>query len=160
MSTKRLKDNPYRKLRNVALRVTPEQLELSLPSNKTDVYGIVMDWNTGDNVCTVVAFQTGDASIYLSSGQGYIGGGQHANIHDQATLFVESGQNYLKYANLIDSTPLPDKECVRFYFLTNKGIFATQENVSNLKDKSNEFIQLMGQGEKLISEHREVTGEN
>ncbi len=38
-----------------------------LDKNKTIVYGAVMDWDIGGAVATVVAFQTGDASLYISA---------------------------------------------------------------------------------------------
>jgi len=155
-----LTDNPFKGLRNMALSVTPEQLRLNLPSNKTVVYGIVMDWNTGGVICTIVAFQTGDASMYLSSGQAYIGGGQHLNIHEQAISFVKNAQDYLKNTAFVDSMPLPDQEFARFYFLTNRGTYSIQESVSNLKGKSDQFIELMAQGQKLISEYREEIDKN
>lgn len=68
------KENPYAGFRNQSLSVTPEQLELELDNDKMIVYGIVMDWDIGKAVATVVTFQTGDASLYLSAGQIYIGG--------------------------------------------------------------------------------------
>src|SRR3970040_739511 len=73
------KENPFEELRNRAFKTTPEDLELSLPDNKTVVYGVIMDWEMGGAVATTVSYQTGDASLYLSSGGGVIGGGQHQN---------------------------------------------------------------------------------
>jgi len=66
-------DNPYLDLRTQAINVTPDQLQLQLDNDK-DIYGIVMDWNMGDAIVTVVSFKTGDASVYLSTGQAFIGG--------------------------------------------------------------------------------------
>src|SRR5688500_6800465 len=70
-------ENPYEGLRNMALGTTQKDLQLSLADGKTVVYAVVMDWNMGEGVATTVAYQTGDASMYLSSGGGIIGGGQH-----------------------------------------------------------------------------------
>ena len=38
------KTNTFNDLREMAFSVTPEQLKLSLPADKTTVYGVIMDW--------------------------------------------------------------------------------------------------------------------
>jgi hypothetical protein len=48
---------------------TPDHLNLTLDESKTIVYGTIMDWDIGETIVTVVAFKTGDASMYLSSGK-------------------------------------------------------------------------------------------
>ena len=116
-------DNHYQGLRNMALGVTPEQLKITLPTDQTKIYGVVMDWDLGDGIATFISFSTGDASMYLSSGGGFIGGGQHENVSMAAKTFIDKAETYLDKAAKIDSTPLPDKNCVRFYFMTNKGKF-------------------------------------
>ncbi len=47
-----LPDNNFLDLRNMALNVTPEQLQLSFPVDQTKVFGVVMDWNLGDGTMT------------------------------------------------------------------------------------------------------------
>ena len=56
-----LEDNHYQELRNMALAVTPEQLQITLPSDQTKIYGVVMDWDLGDGIATFISFSTGDA---------------------------------------------------------------------------------------------------
>ena len=34
----------------MALNVTPEQLQLTLPTDQTKVFVVVMDWDLGDNI--------------------------------------------------------------------------------------------------------------
>ncbi len=68
----------------MAFTTTPEQLGLSMPTDKTSVYGVAMDWEMGSATATTTAYQTGDASLYLSSGGGVIGGGQHQKINSAA----------------------------------------------------------------------------
>src|ERR1044072_5497440 len=67
-------NNPYEDLRNMAFGATQEQIGVNIPANETKIYGVIMDWDVGEGIATVVAFQSGDASVYLSSGGGVIGG--------------------------------------------------------------------------------------
>ena len=50
----------------MAFKVKPEQLKLSLPIDKTVVYGVIMDWEISGATVTTVSYQTGDASMYVS----------------------------------------------------------------------------------------------
>ena len=149
-----LSDNRFQDLRNMALAVTPEQLQITLPTDQTKIYGVVMDWDLGDGTATFISFSTGDASMYLSSGGGLIGGGQHENVSTAAKEFIDKAQQYLVKTTKIDSTPLPDKNCVRFYFMTNKGKFTAQENLENFDNKSSLWLPLFVEGNKVISELR------
>lgn len=153
MKTK-VKENPYFDFRNQSLSVTPEQLQLKLDNKTTITYGVVMDWDIGKAVVTVVAFQTGDASMYVSAGQIYIGGYAHDNIKKAGLSFVEYAQQYLSKANPTTETKLPDKNCIGFYFLTNKGKYYIQETVENVKSKSSEFTHLFDLGNNVITEYR------
>jgi hypothetical protein len=116
-------ENTFEGLRKMAFNVTPDQLGLALRSNQITVYGVIMDWGMEGATATTVAYQTGDASLYLSSGGGVIGGGQHDNVKKAARQLVGLAQDYLSKAKKTDTTPLPDKDKVIFYLLTNEGVY-------------------------------------
>lgn len=152
-----LPDNRFMDLRNMALNVTPEQLQLSLPADQTKVFGVVMDWDLGDGTMSLITYQTGDASMYLSSGGGVIGGGQHENVSKASKEFVTMAQNYVDKASKADTTTLPDKDCFKFYFLTNKGKFVAQETISNIENKSSKWLDLFENANNVITELRLTT---
>ncbi|MBK7307813.1 MAG: hypothetical protein IPI88_12815 [Chitinophagaceae bacterium] len=143
----------------MALNVTPEQLQLSFPVDQTKVFGVVMDWDLGDGTMTLSTYQTGDASIYLSSGGGVIGGGQHANVSKASKEFISMAQNYLDKSSKVATTTLPDKDCFKFYFLTNKGKYVVQENIDNIENKTSKLLILFENANNVITELR-LTTEN
>ena len=140
----------------MALNVTPEQLQISLPADKTKVFGVLMDWDFGDRIATFVSFSNGEASMYLSTGGGVIGAGEYKNVSKVAKAFVEMAQKKFDKVTKIDSTPLPDKSCVRFYFMTNKGKFTAQEDLKNFNNKSSIWLPLFEEGNKLILELKSI----
>jgi len=151
------KENPFEELRNRAFKTTPEDLELSLPDNKTVVYGVIMDWEMGGAVATTVSYQTGDASLYLSSGGGVIGGGQHKNVNSVAKQFVNLAQTFIDKAVRTETNPLPEKNFIKFYLLTNKGIYVGQEEMKNFENNSSAWIKLFEEGNNVLSELRSVS---
>lgn len=153
------KENAFQDLRNMAFSATPKQLGLSLPTDKTIVYGVIMDWEMSNATATTVAYQTGDASLYLSSGGGVIGGGQQQNVNNAAKQFVALAQTFLDKATKTETTPLPEKDVVKFYFLTNSGIYVGQETINNFENDSSAWLKFFEKGNNLLAELRK-TSEN
>jgi len=135
------KENAFEGLRNMAFTATPEQLGLSMPTDKTIVYGVVMDWEMGGATATTIAYQTGDASLYLSSGGGVIGG----------------GQSFLDKATKTELTPLPSTDEVKFYLLTNNGVYVGQEQMKNFENNSSTWSKLFEEGNIVLTELRKTS---
>jgi hypothetical protein len=151
------KENAYEGLRNMAFTATPAELGLSLPSDKTTVYGVVMDWEMGGATATTIAYQTGDASLYLSSGGGVIGGGQHQNVNSAAKQFVVLAQMFLDKATKTETTPLPDKNVVKFYLLSNKGVYVGQDEMKNFENSKSIWLGLFEEGNNVLTELRKTS---
>lgn len=151
------KENAFKGLRNMAFTATPEQLGLSLPTDKTVAYGVIMDWEMGGVTATTVSYQTGDASLYLSSGGGVIGGGQHQNVKNAAQKFVSLAQTFLDKTIKTEIMPLPSTDEVKFYLLTNKGVFVGQETMNNFENNSSSWLKLFEEGNNVLTELRKTS---
>ena len=149
--------NPYEGLRNMALNTTPVELHLTLPVEETKVFAVVMDWDLSSGIATLTSLSTGDASMYYSTGGGILGGGAHKNVADAAKAFVETAQTYLDKTIETETTPLPEKNSVRFYLLTNKGRFTAREDLDNFDNRSSTWLPLFEEANKVISELRSVS---
>jgi len=147
-------ESPFEGLRDMAFTSTPEQLGLSLTSDKTIVYGVIMDWEMGGATATTVSYQTGDAGLYLSTGGGVIGGGQHQSVNSAAKQFVSLAQRFLDKTTITETTPLPSTDEVRFYLLTNKGVFVGQEQMKNFENHSSSWLKLFEEGNNVLTELR------
>lgn len=149
-------ENIYRELRDKALSTTAEQLKLNLDGDKPIVYGVVIDWNIGQANVTIVAFKTGDASIYLSTGQIYIGGYAHEKIRTAALDLIDEAQNNVTKAKITYYTEELDKNNVSFYFLTNKHTFNFRQTFESLVNNSSEWTKLFDLGNKVVAEYRKI----
>ena len=81
----------YLGLRNSALGITREKAGLPATFAQTEPWGVIMDWVGSNATATVVAFSNGHASIYLSTGGGFIGGGEsksHESVRNAAKKMV------------------------------------------------------------------------
>ncbi len=146
-------DNPYPGLRSQAMNVTPGQLQIQL-TNDNDIYGIVMDWNTGNAIVTVVSFNTGDASVYLSSGQAFIGGYTHETVVSAARQFVAAGEKYLSRATMAENTEPTNQKKVDFYLLTKSGKYYIEDDFSKIENRSSDLLELFDAANLVITEYR------
>lgn len=145
-------DDSYEGLRRLAMSVKPEQLKLKIPDTETFVYGVIMDWNTGDSMVTLATYITGAANLYLRSGGGVKGGGKNQNVGEAAAKFVANAQDYIGSALPAGVTEIPAPGCVRFYLLTNKQMYVAQEQVKHFDDGSSSWLPLFKQGNEVITE--------
>ncbi|HSZ33161.1 MAG TPA: hypothetical protein VK772_07610, partial [Puia sp.] len=145
------KDNPYAGIRNMALQTTPGQMGLNPDADPSTVYGMVMDWPMSKGIITLVCFNTGDASMYTSTGGGMIGGVTQDAIKKTAVEFVHNAQDFLKLAVKIDTVELPDAGTLQFCFLTPSGIFIARESFSQIENDNSALLPLFVQANEVIT---------
>lgn len=154
---KQPEQNPYAEMRNMAFSVTSEQLGLSR-INKNDVYGIVSEMDMNGATATVVTYLTGDTSLYLSTGGGFIGAGQHESVQKVVKKYVENGQRYIEKATKVEKSELPKSGMTNFNFLTESGIYSISKSLSELESGKSEFSNLFVELNEVISQIRMKSG--
>ncbi|HVP85546.1 MAG TPA: hypothetical protein VMS78_12575 [Rhizomicrobium sp.] len=148
----------YHDLRAMAFGVTAEQLGLHPSSERVSPFGIIMEMGLSKGTVTVVSFVTGDASIYLSSGGGMIGGSGHESVRAAAKQFVSASNGYVTRLKRVSDFPRPSAGNVIFYVLTNKGTLRSDELAEDdLGHRRSEFSSLFYAGQDVITQLRLVT---
>lgn len=139
----------YPKLRENALR------QVKLNSLHDDaIHLVLMDWNINDGMVTVLAAADGTASIYLSSGSGFIGGGQkYPKIHDAALHVVQVAAELSPLFNLSESTDLPPAGEVFFYATTNIGLRIASATESDLSSGTGPLAPLGAAMQEIIAQY-------
>tara|TARA_R110002073_G_scaffold14554_2_gene59371 strand:+ start:57274 stop:57846 length:573 start_codon:yes stop_codon:yes gene_type:complete len=145
--------NPFTDMRNMAFSATSEQLGLE-GIKKNAVYGIISEMDMNGATVTVVTFITGDTSLYLSSGGGFIGAGQHKSVQKVVKEYVGNGQKYIEKATKIEKADLPKKGMTNFNFLTENGIYSISKSLSELESGKSEFSNLFIELNEVISQIR------
>lgn len=153
------KENPYQKLRNHSFTITAKQLNLKCDSSKTEVLGMMMEWNMGEVIASTVAFKSGDASLYLSTGQIYMGGIGINRVRKAGLDFAKEGDIFLSKAVLSADTTAPSKAMVKFYILTNHGRYVHEESFDKIEKKTSEWLKLFELGNGVIAEYRLSSGQ-
>jgi hypothetical protein len=145
----------FHELRDRLLRATPEELGIDLGAEE-EAWGVVMEIGYPEGVATVVALHDGNASLYLSTGGGVIGGVSHDAVRAAAVRFVEAVERDLSRFRALEDAPLPPPGRVRFVALTRAGPLMAEAPESELQRRERGLGRLYRYGQDVLTELRLV----
>ena len=123
-----------------------------------DVFAVLMDWHVANGTASVLAAADGSASVYLSSGGGYIGGGQrYAAIREAALKAVNLATKMLPQFQKTEATGLPAKEDVAFFVSTGDGLYLATVPEARLKTGTDPLCPLGGAMQAIITAYRLIS---
>ena len=149
-------ENPYLGLRNQALSLKPADLELKIPDNKEEAFGVVLEIGTGRGVVTIVSLVTGDASMYTSGNSGVIGGMAHAGVKNAAIAFVKTSQNYFHKMQIAKNLDTPKAGDIKIFILTNKHKYSYEAPENDITNEKSDWAELFYKGNDVITQLRLV----
>ncbi len=144
----------YEILRNGNFTALPESIGITHYSKLNQVYGVIMEVGLSKGHYTLTSYNTGDASIYFSSGGGIIGGFAHEKVRNAAINFVEKSDIYASKANVAITYRYPKEGEVLFYFFTKTGKRYLRSIESKLADRSDDLSELYVNAHAVITELR------
>jgi hypothetical protein len=145
----------YVGLRNLMLQGSRAKFRISPGSKPTQPYGVLMDWGIPAGSATVVAIADGTASVYLSSGGGFLGGGNsHESIRSAAKRTVEIADEVQPLMQPTTTYPIAQRGQVIFYVLTDAGVFTASASDDDLRSHRSPFYKLGDSAQTIVSEYR------
>jgi len=109
----------YRDLRSLALGLDPASIDVPDGESWTGAAVAAMELNIAGAITTIVAVADGSTSMYLSSGGGVIGAGEHAAVRAVAERFRTVATDLLGLFVRTSELPTPDVGEVRFQVRTS-----------------------------------------
>jgi hypothetical protein len=147
----------YLGLRRQVLQGLHGKVELPATKKPTEPYAVVMDWNTGNAIATIVSIADGTASMYLSNGGGSIGGGQgHKEIREAALSAVSLAADVQPQMKSVFAYPLPMRGEVIFYLVTEAGVFSASAPANELATGKHPLSRLGNAMQNIITQYRLV----
>jgi hypothetical protein len=147
-------ETAYQGLRNMVLFGTRERLGLGATAAADDPWGVVMDWGVASGTATVMALSDGSASVYLSSGGGYVGGQQQDAVRQAALRAMEVAREYPSQMRKTDEYVLPATGEVIFYLLTDSGALTASGKEAELHDPEHPLAKLGNAMQNIVTQYR------
>jgi hypothetical protein len=120
---------------------------------------VVLDWNLGGtNVATLVAFDDGTTSLYLSSGGGIIGAGAHEAVKQAAAQFRSSATAERARFAAVTQFELPSDGRSVFYLVTDTATLSSG-SIANaeLQRGAHPLSRLANQAQAVIGAVRQAS---
>jgi hypothetical protein len=144
----------YVELRNQALSVSRGAIGLPL-SKPTAPAAVLMDSAFDDFTLTTVAIPDGTASIYLSNGGGFIGGGQrYESIRSAALDMVRAAEASLASMTLVKGHPLPPPGHTSFYVVTESGVYSATVTTAKVGSAQHPLYSLYAAAQNVLTQYR------
>lgn len=142
-----------KQLREKILKGSPDQFEIT-PMPDSKVWGAIMEIGYPKAFVTLVSLVDGNASLYISSGGGVIGGFAHPNVSQAAKNFVKVAEGHFDLMQPIKEFPYPKVNQVIFYLLTSDGVKATYTTEDESQDPTSSFYPLFVASQNVITQLR------
>ena len=141
-------------LRLLMLQGSRSKFGLVQTSKPTEPWGVLMDWGMQGGTATVVALSDGSASVYFSTGGGYIGGKGQEPIRMAAQKAVEIAKLVELPAQPTTTFPLPERHGVFFYLLSDAGVFMFRTSEQELSSRQHPLGELGDSMQGVITQYR------
>lgn len=139
----------YTNLRKRALGITADQIESPSSISESKVFGVMIDWELEEGLASLVAYLSGDASIYFSQGGGIIGGGNFENVRNEVFSLLEVAQGLIEKATKIEEIPFPEKGACRIMLFTKQGFYCLEEKSEELNSTNSKWGSFLSQAKKV-----------
>jgi hypothetical protein len=141
----------YLALREVAFSTKPEDVEVQARPGEEQAYGVIVEYWRGAQVVTVVAFASGDSSVYLSVGGGHIGGRREPPVASAAKSLVAQAQALLSDLPVTTQYPAPTPGQATVYALTTKGLRGVQADEPRIAAAADPLNPLYAGARQIVS---------
>ena len=148
----------YDDLRADVLALDPGAVGISATDDDPTIFGVVMETGFPEGVATLVALIDGTTSLYLSSGGGTIGGGDHPEVAVATLAFVRAVAGELDCLEPDDDDELPAPGRVILRALTYDGRRAADLDEDDLGNDRHTLSPAFHLGHEVIALLRASAG--
>lgn len=149
----------YLGLRNQALNVTTASLEVEADPS-APIHAVLMEMGLADAVATFACFRDGSASLYLSTGGGVIGGGQHESVRsaclEMLSITNKYAKDFIAACTPVSDFPFPGEDEIFFYLVTSGAVHLARCREDALSAQRDPFSALYNNCHAVMTELREI----
>jgi hypothetical protein len=116
---------------------------------------VLMDWHVPNGTFTVLAAWDGTASLYLSSGGGFIGGSERfPEIREAALMAITVAAGSPTHFLATEEFDLPARGDIRFFIRTKDGVKSATVAEARLRDGSHPLVVLSSAMQQIVTAYR------
>ena len=149
-----MESNPLADMRTRLLSMDAAELGLAPTEALPSVWGLIMETGYAQGPVTLLTIAEGSTSLYLPTGGGIIGAGEHRPVRAAGTALLETAEFALPHLGKVEGAGAPAEGVVQFLALTFGGVFAAQVVEQELGRGTGPLSALFFAGQALLSQVR------
>jgi len=146
----------YLEMRSALLDINPAEFGMPKSESINQIFGVILDISQGDSIMTISAYQTGDVSVYYSTGMLYMAGVNVQRFRKMAIEYTNLSQDYVELVEKTDNKSLPESGFVKFYFVTNNGLYCHQDKLKSIIQSESDWNVLIDKGMNIVKTYEEA----
>jgi hypothetical protein len=144
-------------LREKALTVSAADLKLEPAETRPRVWGVLMELAYPQAVATLAVFADGTSSLYISTGGGVIGAGEHKPVREEAEKLLSVAEAHFGEFEHAVETPMPAPGRVRFYVRTFEATLTAEADQQELGRLRHKLGPVFHAGHAVITQMRLIS---
>jgi hypothetical protein len=146
--------NPMMELRRRVLTEPPSQYGLKTVAG--DPWAVIMDMGFPGGAASLVCLVDGNASLYLTTGGGVIGGFAHEKVRKASIAFVQVAKGYRQQLSVVKEFPLPVEGRTSFYVRIDGDLLHAEASENDLGEGKHPMSKLFYAGQEVITQLRSI----
>jgi hypothetical protein len=142
----------YAGLRDDLLSLEPSSVGIHPTQETPNVWGLVMDWNLDRAVATIVSLADGTTSMYLSTGGGSIGAGEHPAPAAASIAAIRLAETRIDDFPAASVSPVPVRGKTALTLLTFSGLRRFEDDNAAFEDGSSRLASVANAMQEVIHE--------
>lgn len=141
-------------LRGQLLEVDPAELQVGPSVSLPRVWAVLMEMGLDTGTASLVVVADGTTSLYLSTGGGVIGAGEHESVRHAAKAFLEATEAHLDHLQQASQALLPETGAIRFHARTFDSLRSAEAPERELAEGRNELTPLFYAAHDVLTQVR------
>lgn len=142
----------YSRLRYSALEITREQAGLPAPPSDNPVWAVLMETGEPAVTQTLALVTDGTSSVYVSNGDGVIGGHAYENVRKANSDFFKLVRRDWRHLQSTEAAPIPEVGYTLFYARTDRGLLVGGGTQESLITGQHVLSELFQAGQEAITQ--------
>ena len=150
----------YSRLRYGALTITREQAGIPTPPSDNPVWAVLMEIGHPRVTETLALVSDGTSSVYMSDGDGVIGGHGYANVRKANSDFFKLVKRDWRHLQPTEAAPVPEIGHILFYARTDQGLLVSGGPQESFITGQHVLSELFQAGHEAITQLHIIVVEN
>jgi len=144
----------YFQMREIAFGLTRDKLHLAGATKPLEPFGVILEMGMDRGAATLVTFADGTASLYFSTGGGFIGGQGQPTVNAAAKRVVAEAVQFVQMMTPVSSFPLPQVGQHVLYAFTDKGVWSSSGHEKDFASARHPLTPLWMACQNVITQFR------